>query len=574
MPADPPPAVLNPDGPNPDVLDPELAALADRLNQAGQRFDPFEAGAMGLTEYDGLVPDASPAAAQAFRAESNELAATAAGMRLSAPIDLDVQAVIAATTRTRLLALDLAAVEHTVTAQPIGGPPVLVLLAAQAVLTSPQRADDFLDRLRAAPGWIDQVSDRLRAGAARGRVPVASLCAAAMDWADDLLGSELPAAFDKPYPADESDAQPATSQAWGTEVRRLARDEMAPAVRRWRDLLAQELLPVARPDDRVGVGWLPDGEADYARAIEIHTTLPLTAQELHETGLAAVDELEERARRLGAGLGLSDLAAVHAAFRAGGQDPAVAIEAARAAVRRAESRVAEVIPPPLPDPCAVSEMPATAALAGMAPHYTLPRTDGSRPGTYWFNTLTPTAGTGWDLEAVTYHETVPGHHLQLARDQVAELPALLSQTLVTVHAEGWGLYCEQLSDEMGLYSSVEQQIGAVFMQLHRAARLVVDSGMHAFGWSRARAREYLVVHLPIPAGFLAAEVDRYIAWPGQALAYMTGQREILRLRAHARDVLGDRFDLSGFHGAVLGRGSLPLPVLRTVVGRWEESRRA
>ena len=564
MPADPAPAALNPD----------LAALADRLNAAGQRFDPFGAGEMGLTDYDALVPDASPAAARAFRAELTEIASAAADLHLREPIDLDVQAVVAATVRTWLLTLDLAAVDHTVTAQPIGGPPMFVLLAARTALTSPQRADDFLDRLRATPGWIDQVGERLRAGAARGRVPVASLCAAAVGWADDLLGSELPAAFDKPYPATEPDAHGAAGEAWRAEVTRVARDEISPAMRRWRDLLAQELLPVARPDERVGVGWLPDGEADYARAIEIHTTLPLTAQELHETGLAAVDELEEAARRLGAGLGLTDLAAVHAAFRAGGQDPAVAIEAARAAVRRAESRVAEVIPPPLPDPCAVTEMPATAALAGMAPHYSLPRADGSRPGTYWFNTLTPTAGTGWDLEAVAYHETVPGHHLQLARDQLAELPALLSQTLVTVHAEGWGLYCEQLSDEMGLYSSVEQQIGAVFMQLHRAARLVVDSGMHAFGWSRSRAREYLVSHLPIPAGFLAAEVDRYIAWPGQALAYLTGQREILRLRAHARDVLGERFDVSGFHGAVLGRGSLPLPVLRRVVGRWVEAGRA
>ena len=564
MPAQPDPAV-----PNPDV-----AALADRLNQAGHRFDPFEAGEMGLSDYDALVPDASPAAAQAFRAELGEIAAAAAGLELTEPIDLDVQAAIAATTRTRLLTLDLAAVEHTVTAQPIAGPPVLVLLAAQTALSSPERAEDFLDRLRAAPGWVDQVGDRLRAGAARGRVPVASLCAAAVGWADDLLAGGLPAAFDKPYPAGASNAQPETGRAWRAEVERVAQQELAPAVRRWRDLLAQELLPLARPDERAGVGWLPDGDADYARAIEIHTTLPLTPQELHETGLAVVDELEERARRLGAGLGLADLDAIHAAFRAGGQDPTVAIEAARAAVRRAEARVAEVIPPPLPDPCAVTEMPATAALAGMAPHYTLPRSDGSRPGTYWFNTLTPTAGTGWDLEAVTYHETVPGHHLQLARDQVADLPALLSQTLVTVHAEGWGLYCEQLSAEMGLYSSVEQQIGAVFMQLHRAARLVVDSGMHAMGWSRARAREYLVTHLPIPAGFLAAEVDRYIAWPGQALAYMTGQREILRLRAHARDVLGEKFDLSGFHGAVLGRGSLPLPVLRTVVGRWVESRQS
>jgi uncharacterized protein (DUF885 family) len=204
----------------------------------------------------------------------------------------------------------------------------------------------------------------------------------------------------------------------------------------------------------------------------------------------------------------------------------------------------------------------------MAPHYTRPREDGSRPGTYWFNTLRPTAGSGWDLEPVAFHETVPGHHSQLARLQrLTELP-LLQQLSVTVHSEGWGLYAERLAGEFGLYSGVEAEIGSVYVEMHRAARLVVDTGLHALGWSRQQARDYLVEHVALAEGFLLNEIDRYITWPGQALAYLVGQREILDLREHARSELGARFDLPAFNAALLDSGSVPMPVLRTIVRNW------
>jgi uncharacterized protein (DUF885 family) len=204
----------------------------------------------------------------------------------------------------------------------------------------------------------------------------------------------------------------------------------------------------------------------------------------------------------------------------------------------------------------------------MAPHYTAPRLDGSRPGTFWFNTMRATVGTGWDLEAVAFHETVPGHHSQLARlQQLPDLP-FLQQLGSTAHAEGWGLYAERLAGETGLYSGVEAEIGSVYVELFRAARLVVDTGLHALGWSRQRAREYFVEHVALPEGFLFDEIDRYIAWPGQALAYLVGQRELLRLRDMARGALGADFDLPRFHAVVLDSGRLPMTVLADVVRRW------
>jgi uncharacterized protein (DUF885 family) len=231
------------------------------------------------------------------------------------------------------------------------------------------------------------------------------------------------------------------------------------------------------------------------------------------------------------------------------------------------------MPQPLPEPCAVEPMPATEADAGTPPNYTRPRLDGTRPGTYWFNTRRPSAGTGWDLEAVAFHETVPGHHSQLARIlRLPHLPRLQTLFFVTPHSEGWGLYAEQLAEELGLYSDARTKLGAVYMQMQRAARLVVDTGLHAFGWSRERAIRFLVDHVALPEGYLVNEVDRYIAWPGQALAYLTGQREILRLRDEARTTAGAAFDLPGFHAAVLDHGSLPLPVVADVVSEWAHSR--
>jgi uncharacterized protein (DUF885 family) len=183
-----------------------------------------------------------------------------------------------------------------------------------------------------------------------------------------------------------------------------------------------------------------------------------------------------------------------------------------------------------------------------------------------------TAGTGWDLEAVAFHEAVPGHHSQLARlQQLPDLPLLL-QCSVTVHSEGWGLYAERLAEEFGLYSGIQAQLGSVYIELHRAARLVVDTGLHHLGWNRQQARQFLEEHVALPEQFLADETDRYIAWPGQALAYLTGQREILRLREDATARLGAGFDLPSFHATILDHGSLPMPVLAEAVAAWIDDR--
>jgi uncharacterized protein (DUF885 family) len=387
---------------------------------------------------------------------------------------------------------------------------------------------------------------------------------------DVVLRASVPDALLAPRPPTDWDGE----EAWRHERDAVAVDVIRPALIRWVDALRQ-LLPRARSAERPGLVYLPGGDADYARAIRSHTTLPLTAEQLHRTGLEEIEVLEARAVRLGGAVGLRDLPAVHEALRSASSDlsPQEAMNEAVQAIRRAEARAAEVFPEPLPEPCAVTAMPSVVAASGMAPHYTPPRLDGARPGTYWFNTETPTAGTGWDLEGVAFHEAVPGHHLQLSRVQMLSgLPDLQRLHHITVFGEGWGLYAEQLAEEMGLYRDTHGLLGATTAALMRAARLVVDTGLHAFGWSRDHALSFFTAHVPMPPEFLAAEIDRYIAWPGQALAYLTGKLEILKLRDEARTRLGPSFSLAQFHAAILDSGSLPMPVLRRNLDSWMAGR--
>jgi uncharacterized protein (DUF885 family) len=311
----------------------------------------------------------------------------------------------------------------------------------------------------------------------------------------------------------------------------------------------------------------------YASCVRNGTTLPFDPDELHRLGLDALAEIEDQIGELGrAALGTSDIGDTMVRFR---KDPALtapdgaAMARAAAAIARAEERLPDMFRSPLPPPCAVEPMPPHMARFGAPPYYSPPARDGSRPGAYLFNDVQPGQAGSWALEATAFHEGVPGHHAQFARVQLLpHLPLLQAAFYVVPHGEGWGLYAERLADEFGLYSDDVQRLGMLGCAAWRAVRLVVDSGLHARGWSRARAREFALAHSPMPEDFVDAEIDRYIALPGQALGYLVGQREILRLRDEARARLGAAFDIRDFHSAVLDHGSLPLPVLRQVVADW------
>jgi uncharacterized protein (DUF885 family) len=542
--------------------------LADRVHRRWLEENPFAATMYGIPGYDDLVPDESEEGRRAWRAEVGRFldeAGVIAGGQLTPAeaVTLDCAKEAAAQEQE---AIDLAGEEYTVTAMQYAGPAAFLAVAARTVLVDAAAAEAYLTRLRRSAGWLDQIAERLRAGARQGRLPVAPLAEQAVIWAEGVLADPGASPVLSPRPPQEWQA----AAAWEEQRRAAAEGVVHPALARW-VATVKELLPRARPSERAGLACLPGGEEDYARAIRIYTTLPLSAGELHQTGLDHIAALEARAVELGTGLGLSGLDEVFAALRAssGQVAPEEAIRYATEAVRRAEARAGEFFPAPLPPACEVTPMPEVVAVSGAAPHYTPPRLDGGRPGTFWFNTKRPTAGTGWDTEVVAFHEAVPGHHLQLSRLQLlTSLPALQRQRSIAVFSEGWGLYAEQLAEEAGLYADDRGLLGSISTSLMRAARLVVDTGIHAFGWSRERALGFLTEHVPMPPEFLASEVDRYIVMPGQALAYLTGQLEILRIRDEARQRLGAAFSLAAFHGAVLDQGSLPMPTLARSISGW------
>lgn len=543
-------------------------SLADQFHHRWLENHPFAATSYGIPGYDDLVPDDSEEGSAGWRAEVQALVAgaDALDMRSLSGEDLITLGCLREAALQEVAAIDTADLEHTVTAMPFGQPGGFLAVVARSVLVDGSAAESYVTRLERSGHWLDQLSSRLRAGASKGRLPVAPLVEQALGWAEALLSEPAPAPLLAPQPP----VGWAGAVEWEERRRKLADDVVKPALGRWAATV-RELLPIARDEDHPGLAYIPDGDADYARLVRTHTTLDITPERLHQSGLDEIAALEARAVEIGGSIGLSSLDQVLEAVRAsaGHQPPDESIKAAVAAIRRAEARSSEIFPDPLPPPCEVTPMPSVVATSGVAPHYTPPRLDGGRPGTFWFNTERPTAGTGWDLEAVAFHEAVPGHHLQLSRLQLlTDLPALQRQRSITVFSEGWGLYAEQLAEEVGLYTDAQGQLGAISASLLRAARLVVDTGLHALGWTRRQALEFFVAHVPMPEEFLGAEIDRYIVMPGQALSYLTGKLELLRLRDEAREKLGPAFVLPSFHAAVLDHGSLPMPVLRSSIQGW------
>ncbi|HLO35380.1 MAG TPA: DUF885 domain-containing protein, partial [Candidatus Deferrimicrobium sp.] len=319
---------------------------------------------------------------------------------------------------------------------------------------------------------------------------------------------------------------------------------------------------------------LPGGSEAYARLVRSHTTLSLAPEEIHRIGLEETERIDAEFRELGGRLlGTTDQTAVLGLLRS---DPALhfATPAEVFAVAEASLARANAATPAwfgrLPrTPCVVVEMGAHEAKYSTIAYYRQPATDGSRPGSYYINTTAPETRPRYEAETLAFHEAVPGHHLQIAiAQELGGLPAFRRMGGPTAYIEGWGLYTERLSIEMGLLSGDMDRFGVASFDAWRACRLVVDTGLHAFGWSRDQAIRFMAEHTALAENNIANEVDRYLAMPGQALAYKLGQREILRLRDEARTALGARFDIRAFHDVVLGQGAVGLATLRGVVEAW------
>jgi uncharacterized protein (DUF885 family) len=439
----------------------------------------------------------------------------------------------------------------------------------QPVATPDERAT-ALTRLHAVPGYIDTDIANLREGLARGYTAPKSNVDAVLEQVNEMLSAATNASpFYEP-------ASRANDDAFAGDVRSLYDDGIKPAITRYRDFLRDEYGAGAR--GAVGVAANPEGQACYAASVRFHTSLPLTAQQVHRNGLDEMERIQTEMREIAQrSFNTTDVPALlerlrtDARYTFRSEDDVLAY--ARAAVQRGGAAVHDWFGFVPDTKVIVKPFPAYQKASGSG-FYSAGSEDGSRPGTYELGTYDPTHISRAGMEATAFHETYPGHHLQMSVAlQGSGVHPVLRYIYVAGMAEGWGLYSERLADEMGLYSSDVDRLGMLSNEALRAARLVVDPGMHSLGWTRDQAIRYMLDHTAESRNSVTSEVDRYIAVPGQATAYLTGSLEIQRLRALARDSLGDAFDVKGFHDRVLGDGAVSLPMLGESIRRWIAERR-
>ena len=558
-----------------------LGALAARIWDGHMAAHPVWATAIGDRRFDDRLRANGPGA---IDADAARLRAATDDVRAIDPATLAEADRVTHAALLEFLRLELDGLEAGLDAwnvDPLDGPQVDFLnIPSFQPIRSVEEGEALATRWGAMGPWVDRLVASTREANARGVAAPATLIRRVVAELDGLLATpegEWPLvrpadALPPDWPADARDRI-------GRSIRDAVATGIRPAFQRYRTFLADELAPGARGDDRPGLSHLPGGDDAYARLVRAHTTLDLAPSEIHRIGLEETERIDAEFRELGARLlGTADQAAVLARLRS---DPSLhfATKAEVFAVAEdALARATAAIPGwfgRLPKaPCIVVEMQPHEAEHSTIAYYREPAADGSRPGSYYINTTAPQTRPRYEAETLAFHEAVPGHHLQISIAQELEgLPAFRRLTGPMAFVEGWGLYSERLSVEMGLLSSEIGAFGVASYDAWRASRLVVDTGMHALGWSRDRAIRFMLDHTALAENNVANEVDRYLAMPGQALAYKLGQREILRLRERARSELGDRFDIRSFHDAVLGQGAVGLATLAANVDTWIDRRR-
>ncbi len=429
-----------------------------------------------------------------------------------------------------------------------------------------------LARLRAMPARIAQDVAWAREGKRLGWVTFKSSLAMVPTQIDGLLARPLPDnPLFAPFTRLPADMPPDRQAALRDEATQVLQTLVFPAYLELRQVVVDELLP-ASPDDGAMSSY-PDGAAIYRLYMREATTLPLDAAAVHQIGLAEIARLHARIDEVMREVGFTGSFAEFVAFT--NHDPKffwTSGDALLAGYRDIAKRVDPQLPrlfKVLPrTPYGVREIP-TFQGPNAVEHYTPAAADGSTPGWFNANTTALAQRPKWAMEDLFLHEAVPGHHLQIARArELEQLPLFRRAGLPNAYVEGWALYAESLGSDVGLYTDPYSRYGHLRAEAWRAGRLVVDTGIHALGWTRQQAIDYLVDNAGLAPEDAAAEVDRYYVWPAQALGYKLGELKFQELRRKASQALGPRFDLRAFHQELLDHGALPLPVLERLVDAW------
>ncbi|HET7747494.1 MAG TPA: DUF885 domain-containing protein [Vicinamibacteria bacterium] len=557
-----------------------LHALLEEIWQESLRESPLSASEAGDRRYDDRMPSVGPADRERRRA-----ARQAFLTRLEAIPRPGLEAEDQVSLEMALLALRNDAADdryglHRLPLQAEAGfHSMLTRLPATTPLRTVSDYEKYITRLRGFRPYFDQQIENMREGMRTGFTqPRAVLDGFDTTIAPHAVDDVEKSAFFAPFRALPDTIPAAEQERLRAQGRAAVAESVLPAFRTLLSFFRGEYLPGARAT--TGAADLPEGRGLYAYLVRRHTTLDVTPEEVHRVGLGEVErirrEMEEVIRAVGF---QGDFAAFLKFLRTDprfyAKTPEALLKEASAIAKRMDGKLPGLFATLPRLPYGVEPVPPDIAPRYTSGRYVPGAADGTRAGTYWVNTHALESRPLYNLEALTLHEAVPGHHLQVARSQeLTHLPAFRRHEYVTAFGEGWGLYSERLGLEAGFYKDPYSNFGRLTYEMWRACRLVVDTGLHALGWSREKARDYLASNTALPLHEVQTEIDRYISWPGQALAYKMGELKIRALRAEAEKELGASFDVRAFHDVVLGSGSVPLSVLERTVRAWIGARRA
>jgi uncharacterized protein (DUF885 family) len=551
---------------------PEPSAVDELANGFWERFkelQPITATINGDNRYDGLLPDPGPEGRAERRAFADEMRDAAVrtpkeGLSVEDHITLDVLRVIG-----EIFAIqDDERIDTLQVVDQMGGPQqMLPQLCQFQQADSPEKLELFLERLHAYPGFMAANRELVRESLASGLTAPRIVAERTIAQLERMLAVPIAQAVIPSLVTVASDEDRET-------IRAVVRDEVYPADAAFLESLKGDYLAASRPEN--GLWSAPNGDELYRTQIRRWTTLDLDPREVHEIGLGELATIETERQEISRGAGFGDDTVAYRASLAGdlvnqavtkealieraNEDIERAFELAPAMFRRAPVSGCRVIP--------VEEYKERDAPFA---YYYPPSADTTRPGTYYVNTFDLPSRTFSRLAATTYHEAIPGHHFQIALEgentSLNNFRRFAARYAGGAYVEGWGLYAERLADEMGLYRNDAERFGMLDAQAWRAARLVVDTGMHALRWTRQQSIDTLLA-AGLTETDAVIETDRYIAWPAQALTYKIGQREIERLRRELTLRDGAAFDLREFHDQLLGHGSLPLATLASELPKW------
>jgi uncharacterized protein (DUF885 family) len=440
-------------------------------------------------------------------------------------------------------------------------------------LGTAQGAAELAARYSQAGRFFDQIIANLSRGLAAGKIAPKVNVQRVIDQLDKLLERNelLP-------PEDRFAGLPKAQRVSARDaVRRAVEEQVLPGLRRYRAFLSQQILPKARGD--VGLWAIAGGDTCYAFLIRHHTGSPLTPPQLHELGLSELNKIEAEQEQIAHEQGATDrkafLKSLDGRKDQFKQNAAELLDWNKATLARAMAALPQAFSRMPPRPIETRAIEEYRAPSSTVAFYQPAPDDGSQPAVYYVNTYKSETRALYNEEALCFHESVPGHHLQISLAQELKgLPDFRRHTGETAFVEGWALYTERLADEvLHLYSGPPARFGMLGYQAWRASRLVVDTGMHALHWDRERALQFFREHTTLPEQEAANEIDRYVAHPGQALAYMLGELEIYRLRREAEQRLAAKFDLKEFHDVVLSHGAVPLRTLARIEGEWLDRKR-